>query len=142
MLFNSWQFILVFLPVVFFVYFWLNQQRLPLASRAWLVAASLFFYAYWNIVYLPLILGSMLVNFAIGSSFAPHRTPRRTAICKKMVLALGLTANLGLLAYYEYADFWSETSISWSEQTILSTGGRASTRNQLLYLSANCLSYR
>ncbi len=108
MLFNSWQFILAFLPITFFVYFWLNQQRLPLASRAWLVAASLFFYAFWNVAYLPLILGSMLVNFAIGSSFSRNRARRHNAVSARMLLAVGVTANLGLLAYYKYADFLVE----------------------------------
>lgn len=108
MLFNSWQFILAFLPVVFFVYFWLNHARLGLAARTWLVAASLFFYAYWNIAYLPLILGSMLFNFAIGSGFSPKRSSQRQRVSRKAMLAFGITANLGLLAYYKYAGFLVE----------------------------------
>ncbi|HFU74789.1 MAG TPA: MBOAT family protein, partial [Arcobacter sp.] len=53
MLFNSYIFILVFLPVTFFVYFYLNKQKLLIASRIFLVFASLFFYSWWNIMYLP-----------------------------------------------------------------------------------------
>ncbi|MFH0709447.1 MAG: MBOAT family protein, partial [Pseudomonadota bacterium] len=51
MLFNSYEFIFFFLPITFFVYFWLNKKRLTQASKAWLVFASLFFYSWWNIIY-------------------------------------------------------------------------------------------
>ena len=70
MLFSTWQFILLFLPVSFFVYFWLNRRRMVLAGKVWLVAASLFFYAYWDISYLPLMLASILLNFALGTGLA------------------------------------------------------------------------
>ena len=70
MLFSSWQFVLAYLPISFFVYFWLNQRRLIIAGKVWLVAASLFFYAYWDVKYLPLILASILFNFAIGTGLA------------------------------------------------------------------------
>ncbi len=39
-------------------------------GKIWLVVASLFFYAYWDFKYLPLMLGSILFNFAIGNSLA------------------------------------------------------------------------
>jgi alginate O-acetyltransferase complex protein AlgI len=112
MLFSSWQFILGFLPITFIVYFWLNHRRLIIAGKVWLVAASLFFYAYWDVKYLALILGSILLNFAIGTGLAqahqkslweiqkPHRVVNR-----KVVLATGIIANLLLLGYYKYTDF-------------------------------------
>ncbi len=108
MLFSSWQFILVFLPIAFFGYFWLNRLRLITAGKVWLVATSLFFYAYWDVRYLPLILGSILLNYAIGTGLAQgHRPPaaedethhgrRRHTINRKVVLATGIVANLVLL---------------------------------------------
>jgi alginate O-acetyltransferase complex protein AlgI len=51
MLFSTPEFILLYLPIVFFVYFFLNRLRYVLAGKVWLVIASLFFYAYWNIAY-------------------------------------------------------------------------------------------
>ena len=112
MIFSSWQFILVFLPFSFFVYFWLNYKRLVIAGKVWLVVASLFFYAYWNIKYLPLILVSIFLNFAIGTGLAQaheqslHREQKiRHRINRKVVLATGITANLLLLGYYKYTDF-------------------------------------
>jgi D-alanyl-lipoteichoic acid acyltransferase DltB (MBOAT superfamily) len=112
MIFSSWQFILIFLPISFFVYFWLNQRRLIIAGKVWLIAASLFFYAYWDIDYLPLILGSIFLNFAIGTGLAQTHTAslqgaqtKRSRINRKAVLASGIVVNLLLLGYYKYTDF-------------------------------------
>jgi len=112
MLFSSWQFILVFLPISFFVYFWLSRRRMVIAGKTWLVAASLFFYAYWDPSYLPLILASILLNFAIGTGLAQAHPKaigalptRRHEINRKVVLATGIAANLLLLGYYKYTDF-------------------------------------
>lgn len=112
MIFSSWQFILLFLPTTFFVYFWLNHKHLIIAGKVWLVAASLFFYAYWDIKYLSLILGSIFLNFAIGTGLAQSyeqshqetRTPYRR-VNRKVVLSTGIVANLLLLGYYKYTDF-------------------------------------
>lgn len=107
MLFNSLEFILVFLPISFLVYFWLNQRRLVVAGRSWLVLVSLVFYAWWNIQYLPLILVSILVNFAVGSALARGASLEyRGPIRPRWLLAAGIAFNLGLLGYYKYADFF------------------------------------
>ncbi len=74
MLFNSYAFIFAFLPVMLIGYFWLTRHRLILGSKVWLVGGSLFFYGWWNIAYIPLLLASIFVNFAIGSALAD--TPR------------------------------------------------------------------
>jgi alginate O-acetyltransferase complex protein AlgI len=104
MIFSSPKFILLFLPIAFLGYFYLNRIRLVLAGKAWLVAVSLFFYAYWNIAYLPLLVGSILFNFAIGTALAPNpsKAPR---FSRRLVLAAGIIGNLGLLGYFKYADF-------------------------------------
>ncbi len=112
MIFSSWQFILIFLPVTFFVYFWLNSRRLIIAGKVWLVTASLFFYAYWDIKYLGLILGSIFLNFAVGTGLAlAHEHSFRDTrafhyvVNRRVMLATGIVANLLLLGYYKYADF-------------------------------------
>lgn len=112
MIFSSWQFILLFLPISLFVYFWLNQRRLLQAGKVWLVVASLFFYGYWDIRYLLLILGSILLNFAVGTALAQthsqsfHEVQKRhRKINRRMVLVMGIVVNLLLLGYYKYTDF-------------------------------------
>jgi alginate O-acetyltransferase complex protein AlgI len=108
MLFNSYEFIFLFLPVTFAVYFWLNKKRLTQASKSWLVFASLFFYSWWNIIYLPLILGSILFNFAVGSTITKmnfSESPKKGG-SRKGVLAFGILSNIALLAYFKYMDFF------------------------------------
>jgi len=106
MLFNSYEFIFLFLPVTFFVYFWLNKKRLTQASKAWLVFASLFFYSWWNIIYLPLILGSILFNFAVGSTISKMNIVQKKRISPKVMLAFGIVSNILLLGYFKYMDFF------------------------------------
>ena len=105
MLFNSYVFIFFFLPITFFIYFYLNKKRLTEASKGFLVFASLFFYAWWNINYLPLILVSMLVNYTIGRELARHTQNRRVYSSKKLLIA-GISFNLALLGYFKYMDFF------------------------------------
>ncbi|PLX92979.1 MAG: membrane-bound O-acyltransferase family protein [Desulfuromonas sp.] len=105
MLFNSPVFIFIFLPLVLIGYFTLNRYHLLLAGKSWLVLASLFFYSYWNPVYLPLILASMLVNYALGTTMGKQseQAPRYS---RRFILIGGVVTNLGLLGYYKYADFF------------------------------------
>ena len=97
MLFNSIPFLFGFLPVVltgFVVFSYFGQQRI---AGLWLTCASLFFYAWWNPIYLPLLMGSMIFNYVLGGYLV-----RKPSL---LVLALGITANLLLLGYYKYTGF-------------------------------------
>ncbi len=105
MLFNSYEFIFAFLPITFFIYFYLNSKRLTIASKGFLVFASLFFYSWWNIVYLPLILISMLFNYVVGSSLIKENI-QKERVNKKILLTFGIIGNLALLGYFKYADFF------------------------------------
>ncbi len=107
MLFNSYIFIFAFLPVTFFIYFYLNHKRLTVASKGFLVFASLFFYSWWNIAYLPLILGSILFNYVIGSQLSKEEG-RKKHYSNKILLAVGVVANIALLGYFKYTDFFLE----------------------------------
>lgn len=108
MLFNSYEFIFLFLPISLFIYFWLNKRRLVQGGKAWLVLSSLFFYSWWNIVYLPLILGSILFNFTIGSTLAQQVEGKRRikGFSAKTFLVFGVVGNLALLGYFKYTDFF------------------------------------
>lgn len=115
MLFNSYEFILFFLPITFFIYFFLNQRRLIVAGKVWLVLASLFFYGWWNPLYLPLILMSMAVNYNIGAELNLGMKSRANKLksfalsqhlSRKKILILGIAFNVGLLGYFKYMDFF------------------------------------
>jgi alginate O-acetyltransferase complex protein AlgI len=105
MIFSSFEFIFLFLPITFIIYFYLNSKRLTGASKSFLVLASLFFYSWWNIIYLPIILVSMLFNYAIGNILNGKNNKN---ISKKTLLTIGIILNIGLLAYFKYADFFIE----------------------------------
>jgi alginate O-acetyltransferase complex protein AlgI len=108
MLFNSYEFIFLFLPITFAVYFWLNKKRLTQASKAWMVFASLFFYSWWNVLYLPLILGSILFNFTVGSTITKmgDSSSVKKGFSRKGLLTFGIVTNLLLLGYFKYMDFF------------------------------------
>lgn len=69
-----------------------------------LVIASLFFYGWWNPSYLILILTSMGVNYLIGESIVRSRALQKSKT-SKLYLISGIAFNLGLLAYFKYANF-------------------------------------
>ncbi|MDD5052458.1 MAG: MBOAT family protein [Sulfuricurvum sp.] len=113
MLFNSYEFIFFFLPITFIVFFWLNSKRLTQASKGWMVFASLFFYSWWNISYLPLILSSILFNFIVGSSITKINARKNINVktfSNKAFLSFGIISNIALLAYFKYMDFFITNS--------------------------------
>lgn len=100
MLFNSYPFLLGFLPLVLWGYFKLRAYRLE-ASLVWLTLASLGFYAWWNPTDLILLLVSILFNFLVARSLLQPPSPA----WRKKLLIFGVAANLALLGYYKYAVF-------------------------------------
>jgi D-alanyl-lipoteichoic acid acyltransferase DltB (MBOAT superfamily) len=114
MLFNSYAYIFLFLPITFAVYFVLNRKKLTMASRMWLVIASLAFYGWWNMKYLPLILGSIFFNYGVGTVLARMergtrgKDPVGQDRGKMAALLAGIGGNVLLLGYYKYTDFLIE----------------------------------
>ncbi len=106
LLFNSYEFIFAFLPITFLIYFYLNNKRLTEAAKAFLVFASLFFYSWWNIAYLPIILVSMLFNYVVGVSLSTER--EYSKVGRRTLLTFGIVANVALLGYFKYTDFLIE----------------------------------
>lgn len=102
MLFNSYVFILLYLPIVLFVYYGLARFRRVRAATAWLVAASFFFYGYWDVRYVPLLFGSICWNYGFGRQIA-------AVSCKRLLLTVAVSGNIALLAYYKYTGFFLET---------------------------------
>jgi len=105
-LFNSLDFLLFFLVV-----FGLNQglRPWPRAQKWMLLAASYWFYGQWNWTYLALIIGSTLLDYSIGLGLVKVRPMRR-----RTLMTVSLVANLGLLAFFKYANWlilnWNATS--------------------------------
>ncbi len=102
MLFNSQQFILLFLPITLVLFLWLSQRAQRSIALLWLVLASLFFYGWWNPDYVPLLAGSILLNFLLARAMVHTRRRSRWRFA---LLCLGVTFNLGLLGYFKYAGF-------------------------------------
>jgi alginate O-acetyltransferase complex protein AlgI len=98
MLFNSYIFIFVFLPVVLLGFYLIGRGSHHRIAISWLVGASLFFYGWWNPAYLGLILLSILFNYSVG--FWLGKSP------SKITLALGIIINLGTIGYFKYANFF------------------------------------
>src|SRR3989338_5997329 len=107
MLFNSFVFIILFLPVTFGGYFLLQKIRPQLAS-IWLAFASLFFYAYWNIVYLPILLFSILFNYILSIYITPGFEKSLKEKARKCVFLFAIIFNLGLLGFFKYSNFFIE----------------------------------
>ena len=106
MLFNSQAFIFLFLPLTLLLFFGLGRFSGKLAS-GWLVVASLFFYGWWNPQYVLLLLASILFNFSAGNAIVRADGAGRP-VRKKRLLVFALCANLTLLGYYKYANFFVE----------------------------------
>lgn len=106
MLFNSYQFIFIFLPIMFLIYFYLNSKRLTTVAKVFLLLGSLFFYSWWNINYLPLILLSIVFNYLLSDVLVTKKEPKNNFLSKKSILIFGISCNLLLLAYFKYADFF------------------------------------
>jgi alginate O-acetyltransferase complex protein AlgI len=108
MLFNSYEFIFVFLPITLLVYFLVGRARDQRLALGWLLLASLFFYAWWKPANLWIILFSVCFNYGVARYCIHGANPLR----RKWFLIFGIAANLGLLGYFKYANFFVD---NWNE---------------------------
>lgn len=97
MLFNSFDFVFLFIPFVAIGFFALNMvsQR---GAVVWLICASLVYYSWWNYGFAPLLISSIIFNYLLGLKLQGR--PNRA------MLTVGILANLGLLGWYKYAGFF------------------------------------
>ena len=95
MLFNSQAFILGFLPIVLGGYYALGRRRAW--RQAWVIIASIGFYGWWDVRFVPLLVGLTLANWLIAQWFGLARRP--------WIPLLGVVLNLLVLALFKYADF-------------------------------------
>jgi D-alanyl-lipoteichoic acid acyltransferase DltB (MBOAT superfamily) len=106
MLFNSYGFIFVFLPLAFAGMFWLGRYNQRWAA-AWLGLASLAFYAAWDARFVLLLLTSIVFNYGAGCWLESRRAAGKGA---RYFLAAAITADLLLLGYFKYANFFIDTA--------------------------------
>lgn len=106
MLFNSYIFIFLFLflPITFFTYFYLENKISHNISKLFLISSSLFFYSWWNIIYLPIILISIIFNYKISKLIMEISSKKK----KKQILIIGVSFNIFILGYFKYSDFFIE----------------------------------
>ncbi|MCH4191033.1 MAG: MBOAT family protein [Butyrivibrio sp.] len=102
MLFNSYLFILMFLPVSVIGYFLISRKS-SFAGNLYLLAMSLWFYGFNNPYYLLIIGSSVVVNYLFSRFLCRQELPHR-----KILLTAAILFNVGLIFYFKYYDFFIE----------------------------------
>ena len=109
MFFDSIEF-LIFLPSVFLLY-WFVLKRSIKVQNFLLLAASYFFYGWWDFRFLALIGISTLVDYFVGLALEKEDNKRQ----RKLLVATSLTVNLGMLGFFKYYNFFVESWIdAWA----------------------------
>ena len=103
MLFNSYAFIFIFLPVVIFGFYLLGRIRYEW-SIIFLFVASLFFYGYWDLRYVGLLIFSIVLNYIIAILILSSN--KKINNFRNHLLITGITVNLAILAYFKYTNFF------------------------------------
>lgn len=139
MLFNSFEFIFLFLPVTVVVFYSLLKQKWEKLAVTWLVLASLFFYAWWNPPYLVLLLVSIGFNYSISRALCHYEQTNKNRL-GTIILRIGIFINLLTIGYYKYFNFFLDTvdhlfrTSSVVTQIILPLGISFYTFQQIAYL--------
>ena len=97
MLFNSYTYLLIFLPVVFVIYYLSNNLKLNNSPKIFLIIASLIFYTYLDPSNFIIIFISILLNYVGYILLKKNRN--------KSTLVFFIIINLIILAYYKYYNF-------------------------------------
>src|ERR1051325_72309 len=102
MLFNSYGFIFLFLPLTFAGFFLIGRHSRKLAAL-WLALASLFFFGWGGGFFFSLLISSILFNYGAGYSIS---RAYRSGYLASWLLAAAVTVDLAVLAYFKYANFF------------------------------------
>ena len=102
MLFNSIIFITVFLPIALLGWFLLQKLENPIYAKLFIVGMSFWFYGYYNLIYLWILLASIFFNFVFSILMEHTGKPGM----RKLLLAVGLLGNIGMLFYFKYFNFF------------------------------------
>lgn len=102
MLFNSYSFILLFLPIILAGYYLISSKKLQL----WfLLLASLFFYCYWSTSYVFLLLFTVILDFYIARKISQTDQKKK----RKSLLLISIISNLSILGFFKYFNFFAES---------------------------------
>lgn len=104
MLFNSYIFIFLFLPLTVSGWYFLNLFKNTWLPKIYLLAMSLWFYGYFNYGYLFIMMISIVVNYILYILL--KRANDQTL--RKLMLVVGMVLNIGILFYYKYLGFFTE----------------------------------
>lgn len=104
MLFNSYIFILLFLPLALLFYFGCNHFGREKLAQVSLLCMSFWFYAYFQVNYLFILLGSILFNYLFSRLVYEQKTRK----LHKLLLGFGVAANVALIFYFKYYNFFLE----------------------------------
>jgi alginate O-acetyltransferase complex protein AlgI len=104
-LFNSFVFLGLFLPITYLVFWLLPTAK---ARYVWLTITGYVFYGYWDARFCLLMAFSTLVSYAAGLGFLRWSDPRRRKLC----LVVPITADLALLGFFKYSNFLVQSGVS------------------------------
>lgn len=106
MLFNSYEFIFVYFPIVAVVFFWIAKNERRWATL-WLALSSLFFYGWWNPQFVLLLVGSIAFNYFMGRRISQRREVDEPNAKRWLILAIA--CDIFLLGYFKYTNFFIDT---------------------------------
>ncbi|MDE5119311.1 MAG: MBOAT family protein [Trichodesmium sp. St19_bin1] len=106
MLFNSIDFA-IFLRIVFILYWFVSNRNLKL-QNFFIVAASYFFYGWWDWRFLSLILISTIIDYSLGLKLSKAENLAK----RKVLLWISILVNLGFLGFFKYYNFFLENFIN------------------------------
>jgi D-alanyl-lipoteichoic acid acyltransferase DltB (MBOAT superfamily) len=99
MLFNSYSFLLWFLPIALLGYYFIGSYGKPIGAKIWLIGASFVFYGWWNAYFVLLLVASIAFNYLLSLAILGNEErPER----QRVLLTTGGVLNLAALVYYKY----------------------------------------
>ncbi|MBS0560253.1 MAG: MBOAT family protein [Proteobacteria bacterium] len=134
MLFGSQHFVLVFLPACLAGCFLLARHAGGDWPLRWVVACSLVFYGAWDPRFVPLLLGSILANYALGARLHALAEAGRAREVR-FTLAAGIAGNLALLGWFKYAGMLARTFALPVPEVVLPLAISFFTFQQIMYLA-------
>lgn len=131
MLFNSYEFLFIFFPIVIIVFYSLSYWSRSF-GLSWIILSSLFFYGFWSFQYLLLIIASVVVNYMLALFIERYKS--------KALMIVGIAVNFAVIGWFKYSLFLysiltkGENPPSFIENIILPLGISFFTFQQIAYL--------